>query len=1196
MTVNLYDGSAGLFDVLGKVFYAAQVQQTSAGTTVPAELLDILTQFENVGDDMELSDTTDSVIRASDAYKSGAQSSMTLLRTFCRDYLIEIVHDDVSLQNKTFQAALAELIAQMEDNSESVDASTVTVTPAAVGSPDGNGLVVVTEKRGDGLVNEHSYAETITLEAATDRPTSLSITTGESTDLLSVDWPIKSGASGTLSITDVGTGLIADGGFDTASTDDSSLPKGWIQTVGTPGVAITLTSPETQTITISGTPTGGYYVLHWTDGSSVTHSTDPIAYNAAASAVQSALRKISGLSKVTVTSTGTSPDYTHTVTFIGAGGNVAQLTSTNRMSGASGQNEKQSLSLTNAEGGTFALTWNFGSGNETTAAIAYNASAATVQAAIVALTTPGAGDVVCTGGPLPSTAVVIEFSGALAETDIEAGTVDAGSLTGSTPAITVTETTKGVPTQNEIQTLTLYGASGGTITVSLDGKESAAIAYNEANASLDTILEAIVGVDTVTIGSGPLPAATTIEFTGTRANGAVNTLAVDVSGLTSSMSATVTETTPGVAARNEIQFLAPSVFSNPSGGPPSLLAELFTITKSGTVSGGTFDLTVNGRQITNVAYNATAYDVAKAWNTAFSSANNEALAVYGADKNVNDGASQFYFLESTFPNVTDATIDSTNLTGGGSYGTTINFDGAGTGVDPAGTFYLQMAGSLDTTAQLTWSSLTAGLVQTAVESLDTVGPGNVTVTAIVTDGDFKVFAIEFTGDLEQTNVGSLSVVNDSFSAGDVGVINQQSGGTGSPTSEVQQLTTSGTPTQGTIDLTYAAETVTVDFDASAAEVQTELRTITGLSAVTCSGGPLPTAIDITFPSTLGDVSLITVDDSKLKYSIDKTQTGSAGTDEVQTITLTNTEGGTFTLTHSASTTAAIDWDASAANVQSALNALGIATFTVTGSAGGPYAVTFGGALAAQDVANFTYSTASLTGSTASGTITTTQQGATDSGAISHATTTAGTTQVYSGTYALVMPGDGSTLTEIVYKLTGLTAETCYALNGFLTVAAAAASGVLTFSLVDGIGGSVINDQQGNANTLTVNATSLTTSWQALADVLASGVPVFRTPRKMPTAVYLRVKWSTALENAKTAYLDHLALVKMTELYSGGPFAAAFAGNADFRIGDAWTITVTNDRAGTVHEWANRVFDLAASRLLLPSNSAAAETVPDSVVS
>ena len=74
------------------------------------------------------------------------------------------------------------------------------------------------------------------------------------------------------------------------------------------------------------------------------------------------------------------------------------------------------------------------------------------------------------------------------------------------------------------------------------------------------------------------------------------------------------------------------------------------------------------------------------------------------------------------------------------------------------------------------------------------------------------------------------------------------------------------------------------------------------------------------------------------------------------------------------------------------------------------------------------------------------------------------------------------------------------------------------------------------------------------------------------------------------------MVAMTELYNGGPLAAMFAGNDAYRVGDKYNITVTNDRAGLLHEWMARTFDLATNQIVLPVDSGGSETIPDSVVS
>lgn len=88
------------------------------------------------------------------------------------------------------------------------------------------------------------------------------------------------------------------------------------------------------------------------------------------------------------------------------------------------------------------------------------------------------------------------------------------------------------------------------------------------------------------------------------------------------------------------------------------------------------------------------------------------------------------------------------------------------------------------------------------------------------------------------------------------------------------------------------------------------------------------------------------------------------TSEVQSVTITGSPtGGTFTLTLDGETTAAIAYNAAASAVQTALEGLSNVSpgdVTVTGSAGGPYTVTFAGARAGANVPAMT-ATGSLTG-------------------------------------------------------------------------------------------------------------------------------------------------------------------------------------------------------------------------------------------
>lgn len=103
--------------------------------------------------------------------------------------------------------------------------------------------------------------------------------------------------------------------------------------------------------------------------------------------------------------------------------------------------------------GTFKLTF----GGVETAALAYTATAAQIQAALVAHAQIGAGGVVCTGGPVtdPLTPVVITWAGIHAGKDMGAITVtSAASLNGKTIGVStsagVTGTYRGFPGNNPI--------------------------------------------------------------------------------------------------------------------------------------------------------------------------------------------------------------------------------------------------------------------------------------------------------------------------------------------------------------------------------------------------------------------------------------------------------------------------------------------------------------------------------------------------------------------------------------------------------------------------------------------------------------------------------------------------------------------------------------------------------------------------
>lgn len=91
-------------------------------------------------------------------------------------------------------------------------------------------------------------------------------------------------------------------------------------------------------------------------------------------------------------------------------------------------------------GGTFTLTF----GGQTTTPLPYNCDAPTMQAALQALSSIGANNVLCSGGPLPGAGIVCTFQKALGGLP-QATMTHTDSLTGgSTPAAAIAATTVGV--------------------------------------------------------------------------------------------------------------------------------------------------------------------------------------------------------------------------------------------------------------------------------------------------------------------------------------------------------------------------------------------------------------------------------------------------------------------------------------------------------------------------------------------------------------------------------------------------------------------------------------------------------------------------------------------------------------------------------------------------------------------------------
>lgn len=190
-----------------------------------------------------------------------------------------------------------------------------------------------------------------------------------------------------------------------------------------------------------------------------------------------------------------------------------------------------------------------------------------------------------------------------------------------------------------------------------------------------------------------------------------------------------------------------------------------------------------------------------------------------------------------------------------------------------------------------------------------------------------------------------------------------------------------------------------------------------------------------------------------------------------------------------------------------------------------------------------------------------------------------TAQHYDGSASVSFVGDSSTLTAIeqefsVDNTSVILPYDQYAVNLWVKCDSIPVSGVLEIALCDG-SGTIIQDAQGNDNKITENLSSLTTSWAAINGV-------FRTPRVLPTAVNLRIRFSTACPTGTTVFMDRLAFARMYQLYQGGPYVSGFSGSTATIDGDTYTITTTNTR-GKFQLGFQQLFNMMSLQMLLPSS-------------
>jgi len=587
-----------------------------------------------------------------------------------------------------------------------------------------------------------------------------------------------------------------------------------------------------QTISINLPAASGTWTLSYNG-----NTTAPIAYNATLADIQAAVRLLPGCETVVVTGNPLYLGGNMVFTYVASENVVLPLTI--NVAGIRSDTIQTMTPSTAAAAGTWTISYN---GN-TTAALAFNATLAQIQAAVRAL--PGCSTVTVTGNTLNVGGNMV-FTFALAAGSVLPLTADVSAIR-----------------SNQSQTVTTsLPASAGTWTVTYNGNTTAPLAYNATLAQIQAAVRALPGCGTVTVTGNTLNVGGAIVFTFGAAAGIVQPLTVDVTNIHSNLTQTLTTNVPASVGTWTISY---------NGSTTALLAYNATLAQIQTAVRaltGDAALTVTGNPL-NVGGNMVfTFSVASAFNltvdvsairsNSIQTINSSVPAVFGTwtiSYNGNTTAAlpfdatlaQIQTAIRTLPGCATVTVTGNTLDVGGNL--VFTFSPA---VNPVQSI------TVDTTAIRT----------NRVQTITTTGGAAVAGTWTLSYGGSTTAPLAYNATLAQIQTAARALT------GDAGLVVSGNplniGGTltftfsgGAPTAltadvsaistnRVQTITTANPAVGGTWTLTYGVNSHTFAFNDSVATIQTQARLITGDAALVVSGNPLDVGGTLTFTFSGGN--------------------------------------------------------------------------------------------------------------------------------------------------------------------------------------------------------------------------------------------------------------------------------------------------------------------------------------------------------
>lgn len=249
MALDFANTAGNLFNRIGR-FGKLASQARTFQATLKTYFDAILSQYDS-SVSSPLQQASDGIATTSVGVRESASMFMDSIKSNAESTIIEMVKADKPTSANSLKDAIYEVYQQMVAGSKHVKLCAVTASAAAAGSNSGDGVCVVSEKRGDGRSQELMIPEASYIRCVSDSQTG-GATVGEESFLYigepatetvwSPSYPVGPGV--TTSITAIKSSVDAAAGTDfgnmlqNSDFEDftSNLPDGWVAVTGTAGV------------------------------------------------------------------------------------------------------------------------------------------------------------------------------------------------------------------------------------------------------------------------------------------------------------------------------------------------------------------------------------------------------------------------------------------------------------------------------------------------------------------------------------------------------------------------------------------------------------------------------------------------------------------------------------------------------------------------------------------------------------------------------------------------------------------------------------------------------------------------------------------------------------------------------------------------------------------------------------------------